>query len=64
MSNKAQNLVNKAKNSIKALQSRASQLQGKKMVFSNDNSLGKLIQIQAWEDCNLPFNQFCNGIHE
>jgi len=64
MSTKQISVVNKAKQSIASLKNRASQLQGKKLAFSNDNCFGKLIQIQAWENCNLPFNQYSIGIHE
>jgi len=65
MSNKAQNLVAKAKNSIANLKNRASQLGRKNLPFSNDNFTGHLAKIQAWEDISMPYNQFFgNGIHE
>lgn len=64
----AQNKLAQAKKSLAKLQNQISRLTGqnKALPFSNDNMIGKLAQIQAWENLMLDYNQYgpAIGCHE
>lgn len=63
----AQTKLAKAKNSLGKLQAQINRLvPNKALPFSNDNEIGKLAQIQAWESMVLNYNQYgpALGCHE
>lgn len=62
----AKNKMAQAKKSLARLNSQINRLMPKNLPFSNDNFVGKLAQIQAWESLELNYNQYgpALGCHE